>query len=108
MMYQNGSVSNNVKYLEICSDLFVANVAYFARIWVVNSTMRVYKGVPHMLFIGARTQVPYTNEIMLPFFKNHNVFAIGINSNYGYYDFETERFTGCVGEVNNDLKFSVF
>ena len=38
-MYQNGSVHNKIKYEDICSDLFVTNVA-FNYIWIVNSTMR--------------------------------------------------------------------
>ena len=103
-MYQNGSIHNDIKYQDICSDMFVTNVAY-TYIWVVNSTMRTdpypHPYLPHALWIGARTQIPYTYEILLPFFKNNNIFAIGINCNgkFGSYDFENETFSGCMGKV---------
>ena len=102
-MYQNGSIHNDIKYEDICSDMFVTNVAY-THIGVVNGTIRKPPpgfSIPHALWIGTRSQIPYTFEILVPFFRNNNIFAIGINCNgkYGHYDFENETFTGCMGKV---------
>ena len=108
-MYQNGSVHNDIKYEDICSDMFVTNVAYthianVAYTTYVNGTIHKPPpgfSIPHALWIGKRSQIPYTFEILLPFFKHNNIFAIGINCNgeFGHYDLENETFTGCYGKV---------
>ena len=51
--------------------------------------------------INDNTYIPYTYEILEIFFKTKNVIVNWINCNYtwGWYDDETERWTGAVGKV---------
>ena len=43
MMYDNGTVSNNIRYQDICTDKVVVNIAYIDRqrvFKIVNNTMK--------------------------------------------------------------------
>ena len=51
------------------------------------------------------TYIPYDFEILEIFFKTKNVTINWINCNYtfGWYDYETERWTGAVGKVRMNI-----
>ena len=74
-MYNNGSVSNNIRYKDICNiNTFIVNVVY--RIYpgffeIVNNTM-----VEWYDFWGLLTDfsmIVYDFEILKPFFQNNNI-----------------------------------
>ena len=105
-MYNNGSVSNHIRYENICdSENFVMNVAYEP--WpgffeVVNNTM--VEWYDYWGLINDVTQVPYDYEILKTFFKNYNIGIINwrdANGDAGFFNHETGNWTGIVGLVNN-------
>ena len=107
-MYNNGSVSKNVKYQNLCVEKFAINVAYNQepRAFEVsnNSLVEVWQKY-HGEFVGKSSHIPYNYEILSKFFSNYNIIINWINCNYtwGWYDYETGKWTGAVGKVINDL-----
>ena len=105
MMYNNGSVSNNVKYQNICVERFAISVAY-AWYWgffeVENNTMVEWYDYYGLIHGGS--YLPYDYEILSIFFKNYNIMTNWINCNHtpGIFDYETGKWTGAVGQVTID------
>ena len=100
-MYNNGSVSNKVRYQDICKDRFVANFAHLWS-WVVvdNNTLVEY---PIDLLRGDYySSLPQEFEIINSFLFNFNIIVnkwINCNNTPGILDYETGKWTGCVGQV---------
>ena len=113
MMQDNGSVSNNVKYKNICKEQFPVHIAYNNRIFwfqmennsMVDS-MKKFQ-VLHGLLVGGYDVITLDTEILSLFFKNYNIILKWINCNgtWGVFDDETGKWTGAVGQVNmnNDI-----
>ena len=59
----------------------------------------------HWGLINDHTNIPYESEILEIFFKTKNVIINWINCNYtwGWFDDETERWTGAVGKVKVNM-----
>ena len=100
-MFNNGSVSNKVRYQDICTDRFVANIAYFWSYQVVNNSMVEY---PLNLIEGQYSSIslPYDFEIIGSFLMNYNIIVnkwIDCNDTAGIFDNETGKWTGAVGQV---------
>ena len=108
MMYSNGSVSNNVRYQNLCVERFAISVAYNHEppvFEVENNTMlELAKKYGHLHGdrVGGESYIPDDDEILSMFFLKHNIIINWINCNYtwGWFDYETGRWTGAVGEVN--------
>ena len=66
---------------------------------IVNNSMVEY---PPFIMEGEFTNMPYEFEILEKFFKIKNINWINCNSTWGWYDDETERWTGAVGKVKID------
>ena len=93
-MYNNGSVSNNIKYNDICNiDTFVINVVYFTIpgfFDIVNNTMVEWYDFWNL--ITGYSMIVYDFEILEPFFQNNNIIVNWTNaSTFGLY----------LGQVNN-------
>ena len=63
---------------------------------IVNNSMVEY---PAYIIEGEYSTIPYDFEILEKFFKNKNINWINCHSTWGWYDDETERWTGAVGKV---------
>ena len=106
-MYNNGSVSNKVRYQDICTDKFVANIAHVLSKDVVNNSMVEYPLLSNL--IRGDSNIPYNYEIIVPFLLKHNIIVnrwIDCNDTYGIFDFETGKWTGAVGQDNTELMHS--
>ena len=107
MMNNNGSVSNNVRYQDLCVERFAVNVAYnYEPTWfeVENSTMvdlREKYGWTHGKWVGVSTYIAKNYEILSMFFLNNNIIINWIDCNYtwGWFDYEKGKWTGAVGKV---------
>ena len=99
-MYDNGSVSSNIRYREICNETFFVNVAYNnyrSLFGIVNNTMKERNGPS-----TAKSNMPTTFEILKIFMQSNNLVFNWINSNstWGIFDYDTGKWTGAVGQVN--------
>ena len=85
-MYNNGSVSNNIRYPEICkSENFSANIAYYnedAYFEIVNNTMvkSFYENDPkkddyERLLVDDYTMIVYDFEILNTFIQNKKCYC---------------------------------
>ena len=65
---------------------------------IVNNSM---VGYPVYSVEGAYSNIAYDFEILEIFFKTNNVIVNWLNCNYtwGWYDYDTGRWTGAVGKV---------
>ena len=108
-MFNNGSVSNKVRYQDICTDRFVANIAHFWSYQVVNNSMVEY---PLNLIEGQYSSIslPYDFEIIGSFLINYNIVKewIDCNETAGIFDNETGKWTGCVGQVKIQLHYYLY
>ena len=105
-MYNNGSVSNKVRYQDICTDKFVANMAHVWSFRVVNNSLVEY---PLYIEEGEHSYIPHDFEIIGSFLFNYNIIVnkwIDGNNTGGIFDYETGKWTGCVGQVNIKLQVS--
>ena len=107
MMHNNGSVSNNVRYQDLCVERFAVNVAYnhdSELFEVENNTMvdmREKYGYTHGQLVGVTSFIAKDDEILSKFFSQYNLIINWINCNYtwGLFDYETGKWTGAVGKV---------
>ena len=107
MMYNNGSVSNNARYQNLCVERFAISVAYNHDPWIFeieNNSMIDLKEKYGRIVIYWRGYVSQTDEILSEFFLNYNILTTWIDCNYtwGWFDHETEKWTGAVGKVYID------
>ena len=67
---------------------------------VENNTM--VEWYDYYFIIHGYSSLPYTYEILSKFFLNHNILVNWIDCNYtwGWFDYETGKWTGAVGQVN--------
>ena len=93
-MYNNGSVSNNIKYKDICkSDNVVINVVYETTpgfFEIVNNTM--VEWYDFYLLITDFSSIVYDFEILKPFIQNNNIIVNWTNAS---------TFDRFLGQVNN-------
>ena len=108
MMQDNGSVSKNVKYRNLCKEQFTVHVAYIHQSeWFeieINSMVDVYKKkqLLHGAWsLGGYPYISRDSEILSIFFKNYDIITKWINANFtfGAFDAETGKWTGAVGQV---------
>ena len=106
MMYQNGTVGNNIRYQDVCTDINIVNIAYGYSDDVVNNSMVEYTWSHHISghgdLVGVQSMIAYPYEIFYPFFETYNIIANWTDCNYtfGVYDNETGKYTGVIGQVN--------
>ena len=82
-MYQDGSVSENVK----CTDKSIVNVAYnneWGHFFIWRNSMRTTNWDPHGLRVGKHSSLSRENEILSKFFKTHNSIINWINCFYNW------------------------
>ena len=105
-MYQNGTVGNNIRYQDVCTDINIVNIAYAYSDEVVNNSMVEWKLLAHKSghgdFVGVYSMISYYYEIFYPFFETYNIIANWTDCNYtwGTYNNETGKYNGVVGQVN--------
>ena len=106
-MYNNGSVSNNIKYQYICNiSNFVVNFAFPAYYYVFNvfpnNTIEEWG---YLIRDGDFTSISYDWEIITAFIqKNKIAYVNWINTNstdLGLFNNKTGNWTGLIGKVNN-------
>ena len=66
---------------------------------IVDNSMVEY---PANIIEGESSYIGYNFEILEKFFKNKNINWINCNSTWGWYDDESERWTGAVGKVKKN------
>ena len=107
-MYQDGSVGNQARYQDICSQVeIVANIAYNnfpPHFELVNNSMVEYEQSRIEQSKNGKkghSMIPYDYEILSIFFKNKNIIPNWINCNgsFGWYNKTTEKWTGAIGKV---------
>ena len=107
-MHNNGSVSKNVRYQDLCVERFAVNVAYnddHYSFELENNTMvdlREKYGYTHGEYlVGVNSYIAEDDEILSKFFLYNNIIINWINCNYtwGWFDYETGKWTGAVGQV---------
>ena len=83
-MYNNGSVSNNIKYKDVCNiDNFFVNVVYETNpgfFEIVNNTMVEWYDFWRLL--TDYSMIVYDFEILKPFFQNNNLTINWRNATY--------------------------
>ena len=93
-MYNNGSVSNNIRYKDICDiDNFIVNVVYETypdNFEIVNNTMVEWYDFWRLL--TDFSMIVYDFEILKPFFQNNNIIVNWTNAS---------TFRMHLGKVNN-------
>ena len=93
-MYNNGSVSNNIRYREICkSDTFIVTSTYYPLpgfFEIVNNTMVEWYDFWRLL--TDFSMIVYDFEILKPFFQNNNIIVNWTNAS---------TFRMHLGKVNN-------
>ena len=104
MMYNNGSVSKNVRYKDLCVERFAVNVAYnYDPTWFeVEDKLMVDMWEKYGYLQGDKVgQYSYDTEILSKFISNYNILVNWIDCNYtwGWFDYETGKWTGAVGKV---------
>ena len=106
-MHNNGTVSKNVRYQDLCVERFAVNVAYNNDPWafeIENNSMvnrREKYGHLHGNLVGTYSYITEDDEILSMFFLNYNIIINWINCNYtwGWFDYEKGKWTGAVGQV---------
>ena len=106
-MQNNGSVSKNVRYQDLCVERFAINVAYnYDPGWfeVENNSLvdlREKYRYTHGEWVGAYDSLSDDDEILSMFFLNNNIIINWIDCNFtwGWFDYETGKWTGAVGKV---------
>ena len=101
LMFNNGSVSANIRYRDICSEKFVVNVAFNQETGIfeiVNNSMIDYD---HIHVYGVENFIPEVHEIVSKFNENYNITVNWLDCNYtwGWFDYDTGHWTGAVGKV---------
>lgn len=112
-MNYNGSVSKNVRYQDICVDRFVIAVAYNSEptLFEIENNLMVDLRVKYQFTqvekIGYYSFISENDEILSKFFNSYNIIIQWINCNYtwGWFDYETGKWTGAVGQVIIYLNF---
>ena len=109
MMYQDGTVIENIKYRNVCSEFFRVHVAYNHNNFYFEienksmvDTMAKYNFLHGDLVGNLVSQIAGDSEILSIFFDNYNIIVEWINCNqtWGLYDVETAKWTGAVGQVS--------
>ena len=92
-MCNDGSLSNKIKYTDICIDNFVVSIVYYTKpgfFEIVNNTMVEWYDFWNLL--TDFSMIVYDFEILKPFFQNNNIIVNWTNaSTFGMY----------LGKVNN-------
>ena len=121
-MTKDGTEARNLKYQDVCPVAVEAaenneiRVAYNIGSWTfhVNSDTNTMKEYPLWATLELSEKVPLVPkdwEILKIFFHNNNLEPKWINTNYvwGWYDQETDSWTGGVGQVScRNLIYSHF
>ena len=106
MMYQNGTVGNNIRYQDVCTDINIVNIPYGYSDRVVNNSMVEWVAGAHKSghgdLVGERSMIPYGYETFLSFFEKYTIIVNWTDCNYtfGTYNNETGKYTGVIGQVN--------
>ena len=104
LLHHDGSVGNIIRYQDICTDKYVANIAFQASYIAVNNTFveNVAGPTGHGDFVGKWSSIPFMDEITLPFLEKFNIIATLIDCNYSMplLDEDTGEWGGVVGQVN--------
>ena len=109
MMFNNGSM--NTRYKDICVERFTVNLAYnndLAIFEVENNSLvdlREKYGYFHGEYVGLYSYISDEDELLTTFISNYNLIVNWIDCNYtwGWFDYETGKWTGAVGKVTSYL-----
>ena len=108
IMYNDGSVSKNVQYKDICTEKFTINIAYNHEpeiFELVNNSIVEYDVSLSILSTGA-SYISKDWEILSIFFQNYNLITnwVDCNGTFGWFDHVTGKWTGAVGKVHFDRR----
>ena len=104
IMYNDGSVSKNVQYKDICTEKFTMNIAYNNEheiFELVNNSMVEYP-LSWSILSSDGSYIAKDWEILSIFFQNYNIITNWVDCNFtwGYFDHVTGKWTGGVGKVH--------
>ena len=92
-MYSDGSLSNKIKYTDICIDNFVVSIVYYTKpgfFEIVNNTM--VEWYDFYLLITDFSSIVYDFEILKPFIQDNNIIVNWTKAS---------TYDGFVEQVNN-------
>ena len=104
MIFKNGTTKDDLRYKDLCKEEHHVRIAYNNEGYVfkidnITNTMVEYPYWMNMVGdLGIRSG---EYEILKSFFSKFNIIPTWINCNYtwGWFDDETEQWTGAVGQV---------
>ena len=115
MIFLNGTIKDNVQYKDLCKELHHIRIAYNneGKTFEIDNITNSMVEYPHNeSVIQELGYISYDFEILGSFLSKFNVIPTWINCNYtwGWFDNETEHWTGAVGQVkilinNRIIKF---
>ena len=114
MISHDGSVNRDLEYKDVCPvaeldsepDYHHINIAYNNEPGVFHldnetRTMTEYKTSSVLQSSKDYPSIPYSWEVLKIFIQHNNIVPNWIDCNYtwGWFDYETEKWTGAVGKV---------
>ena len=97
-MCNDGSLSNKIKYTDICIDNFVVSIVYYTKpgfFEIVNNTMVEWYDFWNLL--TDYSMIVYDFEILKPFFQNNNIIVNWRNDS---------TYDGFVKQVNHYCEYN--
>ena len=106
-MRDNGEVDDGKVWGDLCREKRV-NIAYnnYPGLFEVNEDTGEMVRYPVKPVPGVYEYIPYDWEILETFFLNNDIIPVWINCHYtwGWYDEESGKWTGAVGQVRGIIK----
>ena len=109
MMFFNGTTKDGLTYKDFCKEEYQVRIAYNNddTLFAIDNITNTMVEYPHWVnVVEGDAYLPYEFEILASFFSNYNVKPDWINCNYtwGWYDNETDSWTGAIGQVELSIQ----
>ena len=112
MIFHNGTTKDNLQYKDLCKVEHEVRIAYNNDInfKIDNITNSMVEFPVWTSIIEEWGQISHEDAIIKSFFSKFNIKPTWINCNYtwGWFDNETEHWTGAVGQVEIINKYKIF
>ena len=112
MIFKNGTAKDDLQYKDLCKEEHEVRIAYNNDInfKIDNITNSMVEFPVWTSIIEEWGQISHEDAIIKSFFSKFNIKPTWINCNYtwGWFDNETEHWTGAVGQVEIINKYKIF